>query len=148
MENRASHTGKKIADTAHIIKHRMNSYMDQPQLNGLQVRILEYIHRAQCRGTDVFRGDIEAEYKISRPSVTSVLNTMEKNGYIRRESVPKDARLKKLVLTEKALQTEREMYSKIIEFEKALIQGISPDEIEQLWTVLDKIIGNIENMKR
>lgn len=148
MERSESHIGKMIADTAHIIKHRMNSYMDQPQLNGVQVRILAYIKHADRRGKDVFRGDIEQEFKISRPSVTSVLNTMEKNGYVRRVPVPKDARLKKLTLTDKAIEAERQMYKKVEEFEQLISSGLDKDEVSQLQKILDKILKNIEEIKR
>ena len=48
----------------------------------------------------------QAEFKICRSTVTNILKLMEKKGYIRRESVPYDARLKKLVLTD----TGRELH--------------------------------------
>ncbi len=142
------HLGKMIMDTAHIIKHNMNAFMGRPELNGLQVRILEYVTCAEQRGEDVFRGDIGRTFKIKMPSVTSVLNTMEKNGYILRLPVEKDRRLKKIALTDKARQIEKVMYSKIEQFEDILALGITARELDTFGKVLDKITENTEYIKR
>ena len=63
--------------------------------------IMEYL----CRNSDtpVFQRDIEREFSITRSTVTNILQLMERKGYIRRQSVPQDARLKQLVLTEEGV---------------------------------------------
>ena len=48
----------------------------------------------------VYQRDIEREFSITRSTVTNILQLMERKGYIERQSVPRDARLKRLVLTE------------------------------------------------
>ena len=60
--------------------------------------IIEYLYRH--RDEPVFQRDIEREFSITRSTVTNILQLMERKGYIRRQSVPQDARLKQLVLTE------------------------------------------------
>ena len=40
---------------------------------------------------------------ITRSTVTNILQLMERKGYIERRSVPQDARLKQLVLTEEGI---------------------------------------------
>ena len=51
----------------------------------------------------VYQRDIEREYSITRSTVTNILQLMERKGYIERRSVPQDARLKQLVLTEEGI---------------------------------------------
>lgn len=61
---------------------------------------------------EIFQKDIETEFSIARSTVTGILKLMEKKGYIIRESVPYDARLKKLVLTELGIEmNEKTRYS-------------------------------------
>ena len=63
--------------------------------------IIEYLYRH--RDTPVFQRDIEREFSITRSTVTNILQLMERKGYIERRSVPQDARLKQLVLTEEGI---------------------------------------------
>ena len=51
----------------------------------------------------VYQRDIEREFSITRSTVTNILQLMERKGYIQRQSVPQDARLKQLVLTEEGI---------------------------------------------
>ena len=60
--------------------------------------IMEYLYRNS--DTPVFQRDIEREFSITRSTVTNILQLMERKGYIERQSVPQDARLKRLILTE------------------------------------------------
>ena len=76
------------------------------ELTAMHGWILGYLCRNEHK--DIFQKDIEAEFKICRSTVTNILKLMEKKGYIKRESVPYDARLKKLVLTD----TGRELHEK------------------------------------
>ena len=59
--------------------------------------IMEYLYRHS--ETPVFQRDIEREFSITRSTVTNILQLMERKGYIARQSVEQDARLKQLVLT-------------------------------------------------
>ena len=63
--------------------------------------IIEYLYRH--RDEPVFQRDIEREFSITRSTVTNILQLMERKGYIERRSVPQDARLKQLVLTEEGI---------------------------------------------
>jgi len=76
-----------------------------------------------------------------------VLDTMEKNGYIRRVSVLADARLKKLVLTDKAKETAVSHRNSLTEFEAALESGLTEEEIQAFKTVLYKIVDNAIKIK-
>lgn len=61
--------------------------------------IMEYLYRHPDE--PIFQRDIERDFSITRSSVTNILQLMERKGYIERRSVPQDARLKMLVLTDK-----------------------------------------------
>lgn len=99
--------------------------------------IMEYLYRHS--ETPVFQRDIEREFSITRSTVTNILQLMERKGYIERQSVPQDARLKRLVLTEKgACIHEKTMHSlhQTDEFVESLL---TPEENAELLRLLNKL---------
>ena len=56
---------------------------------------------------DIFQKDVEDAFHINRSSVTSAVKLMEKKGYITRQPVSTDARLKKLKLTDEGIKAHK-----------------------------------------
>ena len=96
------------------------------------------------RSRDVFQRDFEEAFSIRRSTATKILQLMEKNEFIVRESVPYDARLKKIVLTEKAVRLYKIILADIDKNEKLFVRGISDEELEAFFATLDKIKANLE----
>ncbi len=96
------------------------------------------------RGRDIFQRDFEKQCDVRRSSATEMLKRMEKNGIIRRIGVDYDARLKKIVLTDKAIEIQKTLEDKFEQLEKKLSKDISAEELETFFTVLSKIRNNIE----
>lgn len=96
------------------------------------------------RDRDVFQRDLEQEFDIRRSTASNILSLMEKNGLIKRESVPNDARLKKITLTDKAIEVQTKVEQSFDKMEETMRQGISDEEMETFFTVLDKICNNLE----
>lgn len=93
---------------------------------------------------DIFQRDFEARFSIRRSTATNMLKLMEKNGIITRENVPYDARLKKIVLTEKAIEIHKKATKNIIMLENILKNDISDSELKIFYSVVDKIKANLE----
>ncbi len=104
--------------------------------------ILKYLY--ENREHEVFQRDIEKYFSIGRSTVTGIIQIMEKNGYIKRESVESDARLKQVVLTEKGLDNHYMMEKIIEELEEEILEDISPEELELFFRVSAKIKKNLE----
>lgn len=100
----------------------------------------------QQKEKDIFQKDIEIEFSIRRSTATEILNLMEKNGLIKRMNYKRDARLKKILLTEKGLQMHQQTYNKIQIFEQKLKNNLTKEEIEKFFSILDKIKNNINNV--
>ena len=75
--------------------------------------------------------------------MTGILQIMEKKGYILRVSVPTDARLKKILLTEKGEKLYYTVRDHIHETETFLVKGMTEEEVEQLLFLLGKIKNNL-----
>ena len=93
--------GMWIHILSHKLKKRMNANMQSLGLTGGQSRIMHYI-LVKCDEGPVFQRDVEKAFGMSRSTATGILQLMEKNGLIVRESVASDARLKSLIPTERA----------------------------------------------
>ena len=96
------------------------------------------------REKDIFQRDFEERFSIRRSTASKMLGLMEKKGLIERQSVSSDARLKKIVLTEKAVQLHERITQDILEREKMLLAGISPEKLEIFYEVIDTIKANLE----
>ena len=139
--------GKAIMYTSRRIKNILNSRFEQEGLTGLQARIIGFVAFGSENGRDVFQKDIELQFGIRRSSVTSVLNNLEKNGFICRQSVKSDARLKKIVLTEKAKEIGSDHRQNIIRFENSLLENMTADEIATLKSLLEKVEENVAKLE-
>lgn len=95
-------------------------------------------------GRDVFQKDIEAECGMARSTVAGVVKLMERKGLIRRESVASDARLKKLVLTEKGVAAHKMMYAIIEECERAMTAQMTEKERRAVLSSLKLMRENLK----
>ena len=136
------HIGRKIIILSKRLKRRLDNGTSKYGITGVQGRILGFIsHNSEKR--DIFQKDIEEELDIRRSSVTSVLQLMEKNGCIERVSVSTDARLKKIILTEKGTEIQRNVKNLILELEKSLIDELSDEELDLLVSLIDRLSNKI-----
>lgn len=106
--------------------------------------IMGYLRDNEDRS--IYQKTIESEFNIRRSTVTNILQLMEKKGYISREAVDGDARLKKIVLTaqgrEIAVRT-REMIDKM---EACIAADIDPQDLEIFYKVAQKIRENLDKL--
>ena len=73
---------------------------------------------------------------------------MEKKGYIERISVEKDARLKKIILTDKARKIQRQNYIDMHNMvETQLKKGISEEDMEKFIQIIRKMKENLTDKK-
>ena len=117
-------------------------------ITGQQMNVIMFLKHSDDEGKDVFQRDVECNLNIRSSTATGILKTLEKNGYIERASVPSDARLKKLVLTEKSYA----MFEQIDPFIKAIntkiTEGLTEEEIEQFFCITEKLKQNIDKLSK
>lgn len=134
--------GKDIIVLSNRIKRKMRVAAESFGITDTQGRVLRYIWE-ESKKREVFQKDIEDEFDIRRSSVTQIIQLLERDGLIVRESVQRDARLKKLVLTEKAIEIQKVMNGKVRELEAEMQKDISPEEKELFLKILCKIRKNV-----
>lgn len=110
-------------------------------LTGTNGWIIGYI--AHNKGKDIYQKDIENHFSVRRSTVSRVVTLMEQKGLIERQGVDGDARLKRLVLTEKAWQIHEEIEDDLNRLEEKLVEGISPEELSVFLKVIDRMMKNM-----
>ena len=116
--------------------------LDNGHLTPMQGRIIGYV-TMHCN-VEVYQRDLEQEFHIRRSTATAILQTMERCGLISREPVARDARLKKLVLTQCAKDYHALFCSAMQQVEKLITQDVSNEELDVFFAVVEKFENNLE----
>ena len=87
----------------------------------------------------VYQRDIEREFSITRSTVTNILQLMERKGYIERRSVPQDARLKQLVLTEEGIRFHENTIRSFHQTDDYVAGLLTEEENTELLRLLNKL---------
>lgn len=133
---------KEISVISNKIRHLLDASCAGIGITGTQASILHFIYK-NGKNNDVFQRDIETEFNIRRSSVTSVLHGLEQNGFIRRESVKEDARLNKLVLTDKAIEISEHIKGIRNGINDTLLKQLENEDIAYLDSLLTKMGENL-----
>lgn len=92
---------------------------------------------------DIYQKDLEEQFTITRSTASKVLRLMEQKGLVERQSVAHDARLKKLVLTEKAWKLKGLMREDGDRMEQTLLKGFTCDEVTMLYGFIKRMKDNM-----
>ncbi len=133
--------GYEIKKMSHSVKRAITKTALYKS-DGVKSFHMEVIVFIGSNKSPVFQRDIEKRYDLKRATVSLGLNDMEKEGLIKRVSVKNDARLKQIVLTEKAINLFEGAQKAIMEVEEFLVQGLDPVEIEKVIKIFNKIEEN------
>ena len=127
------------------IKRTLDNVFNKYHLTSVQSAVLEYIYKRTSKGEKVYSKDIEKTFDMRRATSAGILQLLEKQGLIIRELENKDSRLKNIILTEKALEVQKEIKRAIEENERKIRKNISKEEIKQFLEILNKMYNNLNN---
>lgn len=129
-----------VSKLSNKLRRKLDMLSSRKEFSGSQGRTLHFL---LSQTEDVFQKDIEEEYSIRPSTATELLKQMEKNGLIVREPVAYDNRLKKIVVTDKALQYKRQVVEDLTSLEETLVKGISEADLEIFFHVIEKMMDNL-----
>ena len=122
----------------------VRSLLDQEKLELLpsptQMQIIEYIINSD---EEVLQCDLEKAIKLRRATISGVLKTMEKKDLITRVISSKDARVKKIILSDKTKKMYLESKAKLEALEELITSNISDNEINIFLEVMNKMQENL-----
>lgn len=134
--------GRCVHILSRQIKRRIDEAVAKYDVTSVQCAIIGFISHMSEKG-DIFAKDIESNFNMRRATVAEVLSLMEKNDLIKREVSNDDARLKKIILTEKSLKIKESFEREIKEVEKELVNGITEEEKNEFIRLVNKMTKNL-----
>lgn len=136
--------GYEVRTLDNLIGRLVNAYQskvdEKAGITKMQAWIIGYLYRHSEE--DVFQRDLEAEFQIARSTASGILQVMEKKNLIIRQSIPRDARLKRLVLTEKGTEFQLEIMENFDRVQEALRGEIPADKLKCFLEVVDLLKEN------
>lgn len=141
--------GYEIRVLNNTIRNSINSMKlnkdieSNPHTTRLHAWVIGFVFHSK---NPVYQKDIETEFQIKRSTASTLLASMEKNGLITRRSVDHDARLKQVILTDKARKMHETFLVTAKKVEENLARGLSDEELRNFFSTLDKISDNARNM--
>ena len=146
MVDSRNRIGLEIRKLDHMLSRNLTANVKASGIDEITLMhgwIIRYLY--ENRNEEVFQKDIEKNFSVGRSTVTNIIKLMEKRGYLCREAVEKDARLKRVLLTEKGIHTHEAIEALIDRMNERTLEGISDEELE----VFDRVVERLkENIRR
>ena len=133
---------KQIQMLSRKIKRNLDITFFSYGLTGVQAGILKFVYDKSKKGK-VYAKDIENEFDKRRATIAGIIQLLEQNELIERKSEGKDARMKEIVLTDKALSIVKSINLTINNVEKNLKKDITKEEISNFLETLKKMNNNL-----
>lgn len=122
-----------------VVEKISNQMLVSYDLTHTQFKILMFLYRSPDQS--VRQADIEARFSLTNPTVTGIIQNLEKKKLVQRVENPDDKRSKLLALTEQARAMETKMNELSELREQEITKNLTNDECEQLKLLLKKIVG-------
>ncbi|MNO14925.1 Transcriptional regulator SlyA [compost metagenome] len=110
-------------------------------MNEQQGQMIGYIAEHQDKG--LIQKDLAEHFNRKEASITSMLQGLEKKGYIKRVIPKENERQKKIYLLDKAAVLVEEFNEIFAEVEKSITDGLTAEEAETLMKLLMKVNSNL-----
>lgn len=127
-----------IKKTALVIEKLSNQVLAPYDLSNTQYKIMMMLYRNPDRS--VRQTDIEEKFSLTNPTVTGIIQNLEKKGLVERVQNPEDKRSKIVCLTKMALSVKEELNQLGESLEEQVTDGLSEEECEQLCLLLNKML--------
>lgn len=140
--------GFALGRTARRLYRLFDGSLRSLGLGFAQINLLGYLAEKYIRGESCSQKQICRECCSTRPSsVTSLLQTLEREGYIVREA-GKDARVKQVRLTERGAGIAEQCQNFRLRVEEALSLGLSEEERKTVISCLSRMADNLDALSR
>lgn len=133
--------GHTLGHAANLCRERMSARVCRFDVTPVQFRVLLCLHQHEGKAQQ----NQVAQYLCVRPSTANgILNRMEEKGFICRTISGDDARRRLISLTELGAERYTQLTESFSSAEKVMTQNLSPEELQALQRLLDKVIQNLE----
>lgn|SRR5262245_55438558 len=137
---------RELIRTLGLLERAMQPYFARYGISGSQWGVLRNLHRAEAEGLIGLRQtDLSERLLIRPPSVTGVLDRLERAGLVSRAGSATDLRTKQVALTAKGRQlVERVLMGHQAQIE-AVMAGLRTSEQAELHRLLSQLRQHLEH---
>lgn len=143
-EKRIAFILREIHNQTKLVIYRSSPRFEKGPRSQLQGGILGYLYHHGDQ--PVYQKDLEKEFRISGATASNTLQSMERDGLITRRAVDKDARLKRILMTEETYQNHRQIEAHMEMMDRCMLEGMSDTEVAELYRLLGIVLGNLETL--
>ncbi|MDH6369930.1 MarR family transcriptional regulator [Paenibacillus sp. VTT E-133280] len=123
------------------LKSTADARLNELGLNSQQGRMIGYIFEHQEKG--VIQKDLAEVFNRKGASITSMLQGLEKKGYIKRVTPENDERQKSIFVLEKGALLVEEFNEIFSEVEASITKTLRPEETATLKSLLQKVNSSL-----
>ncbi|MGN7760036.1 MarR family winged helix-turn-helix transcriptional regulator [Paenibacillus sp. 22594] len=122
-------------------KRQADERLAELGMNAQQGQMIGYIAEHQENG--LIQKDLAEHFNRKEASITSMLQGLERKGYIQRVIPKENERQKKIYLLEKAAVLVEEFNEIFAEVEKSITDNLTAEEAETLMRLLSKVNSSL-----
>ena len=139
----AHYVGFEIKALSNLLRRRLWGTEDHP--HGVLTEIEGILIGYLCHSLDreVYQKDLEQALFIRSSTASRLLTRLEDQGLVQRSPGTKDARMKRITPTPKALALNEEAERRIAAAEALLTRGLSREEIDCFLATAEKLKKNL-----
>ncbi|MCL2109656.1 MAG: MarR family transcriptional regulator [Oscillospiraceae bacterium] len=142
-------TGKKARTSPMSLSNDLAKLFEKEtrlemQRSGIKLSYKQLLHPL-CAKDGVNQLDLVNLTGLKAPTVSITLRSMETDGLVTRKNDEKDSRIMRVYITEKGRETDKKIRAVISKTEKLFHSALTPEEKEQLATLLYKIKQGLGN---
>ena len=139
--------GLLLGHCGHLGRERMEARLSEQgiDITPVQTHVLLYLDR---HGGEATQSEVVAHLRVKPSTANGIIDRMEEKHLVRRSVSTRDARQKRVVLTEKGREKQTQIRTVFAETEDVIAQGFSPEDRETLFDLLQRVRTNLEEDRR
>ena len=137
-----------LKDIYRNMHYGIDKHLKDYDVTNVQGRLLGMIYGANRHGIKITRKYLEEKTGISGPSVTSLLDSLERKGYIKRSVNDEDARALSITVTEPGETLINKIHGIFRASEAKVTEGMTSEEKKTFKTLLKKAHRNITDKNK
>lgn len=135
--------GLRFSLLGRFFKKRLNEQLMEKELTGVQLTVLKELERLESAGSgEIRQRDLEDISHVTHPTMTEILKRLERKEFISCRRSSTDRRSKCISTTEKTRQLSQELSEMDEAVLAELTQGLSLEQVEQLWEITGVMLEN------
>lgn len=109
---------------------------DRERLTVTQLRMLVFLSEEE----GLSNAELAERLFVTRPSVSALLERLERGGFIRREVAPDDRRGIRIWLQDRGREAVSSLRAESREYARELMEPLSDEELDEIRRALDKLV--------